>query len=74
MRGIEKYGLGQTRYGAASVVRRDDSLAERRLVQALFDCPEGISAFGDRFGGRNGRLVGVTKRDLRLKCSGVPSN
>jgi hypothetical protein len=45
MGGIEQERLRQARDRATAFVRSDDGLAERSLVQPLFDCAQGVAPF-----------------------------
>ena len=43
--GVQKQWLGQSRQCVAAIIGGDDGLAERRLVQALLDRPQGVTPF-----------------------------
>src|ERR1700737_832831 len=63
--GVQKQRLGQSRQSAAAVIGGDNGLAERRLVQALLDRPQGVTPFERVFRWLQRLFIGYAKRDAR---------
>jgi len=71
--GVQQQWLGQARERTAAVIGSDHGLAERRLMQPLFDCPEGVAPFQRRLGRQYRLLIGHPERTRAFRPLGSQS-
>src|SRR6516165_8080012 len=70
--GIKQQRFTQSRQRTAAVVSSDDGFAERRLMQSVFDCAQGITPLERSVRRRYERLIGYTKYQSGLQRFVIP--